>query len=320
MWTTLSKHHSTECLCLFVCLCLCFCACVYGCVKVVSGNTITNSINHLTPMFIIFTMNFLVFFYWLLFHTESCYVGQTFQEWKKTCEDWNVLSTYFTYSLPLVYDYISTKFIVVHLHALTHSISPPSSSIPLSPSINFCLCPYSCCLPFNLSPEKMNLQFIQLDIWRKKTTRCVCVWALYSFWSFDHYWQYSILTEVSTVCLSQCISFKSLSLHMHTHSSSSKDFYRTNISSFHCSVYLLGILFYACGIFYWISAFSSWSNIEFKWHITDGGKKRTGRDTRIRNREIERKREQEQEQKRVIAKNIWTIYERFASTMCRWPS
>lgn len=72
MWTALSKHHRTErasewvfvFICLFVRVraCIFVCLCVYGCVKLVSGNTITNSINHLTPMFVIFTMNFLSYF------------------------------------------------------------------------------------------------------------------------------------------------------------------------------------------------------------------------------------------------------------------
>lgn len=106
----------------FVCACV-----VYGCVKLISGNTITNSINHFTPMFIIFTMNFLVFLLASYPHWDVCYLEQTFEE-KKKRRDWNVLSTYFTYSLPSFYDYISTKFIV-GVHLLAFRLTSPSLSL-----------------------------------------------------------------------------------------------------------------------------------------------------------------------------------------------
>lgn len=72
------------------------------------------------------------YFYWLFSTTRWCYLEHIHLKKKKTNEeqdddeDWNVLSTYFTYSC-LFYDYISTKFIAVHLLpalSLSHSLTP----------------------------------------------------------------------------------------------------------------------------------------------------------------------------------------------------
>lgn len=181
MWTALSKHHRTErasewvfvFICLFVRVraCIFVCLCVYGCVKLVSGNTITNSINHLTPMFVIFTMNFLSYFllaslpHWNVLSGANIW-SEKKNERRLECFEY-IFYLFFASRLWLHFNEVYRWTFACSLPA-----SLPSSAIPLSPTINFCLSPYSCFLPFNLSPEK-NVPSVHPVGWYRKGTKTV---------------------------------------------------------------------------------------------------------------------------------------------------
>lgn len=236
------SERASECLCLFVCLCacehvyLCVCVCMdvwnsYQVIRLPIQSIILPQCSSYLPWI------FSRIFYWLLCHTETCYLGQTFEVKKRTerrleCFEY-IFYLFFASRLWLHFNEVYRWTFACSLPA-----SLPSSAIPLSPTINFCLSPYSCFLPFNLSPEK-NVPSVHSVGWYRKGTRTARCVALYSFWSFDHYWQYSILTEVSAVCLSQCISFKSLSAHTHK-------VQKISTALQHKLVSLLGV--YLCGV------------------------------------------------------------------------
>lgn len=102
MNNTLSKYHRMRCVCV----------CVYmnGCVKVISGNTITNSINHLTQCWSYLPWIF-SYFYWLFSTTKRVIWSKHLREGN----NWNILSTYFTYFCRF-YDYISLYICLLSIH------------------------------------------------------------------------------------------------------------------------------------------------------------------------------------------------------------
>lgn len=148
----------------FVFVCLFVRERVYGCVKVISGNTITNSINHLTPMFIIFTMNFLIFLLasfppWNVLSEAN--IRRKKKKTYRTLECFEYI--FYLFCASLLWPHFPTKFIVVHICLLSHSSDNPC----LSP-INFCLCPYFMPSSHQSISRKTNRQFIESDICEEK--------------------------------------------------------------------------------------------------------------------------------------------------------
>lgn len=101
------------------------------------------------------------YFYWL-FSTpsETCVIWSIHLKIKK---DWNLLSTYFTYSLPLLW----LHFNEVYRCTFGCSQFPPPSFF--RPTF-VCVIPIHGVSPSLYLPKKMNWRFIQLDIWREKKT------------------------------------------------------------------------------------------------------------------------------------------------------